>query len=101
MLLPLQPSMMGEVFVGENKNFMFYGEVGYDWVAFQYWKDSDADVSRMMDKMDAVNASVGFRYQYKDFLAVEMGLGQRLFTGIGNFFQADGTFIDFSAMVRF
>ena len=97
----LQPSMMGEVFVGENKNFMFYGEVGYDWVAFQYWKDSDADVSRMMDKMDAVNASVGFRYQYKDFLAVEMGLGQRLFTGIGNFFQADGTFIDFSAMVRF
>ena len=93
--------MMGEVFVGENKNFMFYGEVGYDWVAFQYWKDSDADVSRMMDKMDAVNASVGFRYQYKDFLAVEFGVGQQLFTGIGNFFQADGTFIDFSAMVRF
>ena len=92
---------MGEVFVGENKNFMFYGEVGYDWVAFQYWKDSDADVSRMMDKMDAVNASVGFRYQYKDFLAVELGLGEKLFTGLGNYFQADGTFIDFSAMIRF
>lgn len=97
----LQPSMLGEVFVGEEKNFMFYGEVGYDWVAFQYAKDNDADSNRMMDKMDAVNASVGFRYQYKDFLAVELGLGEKLFTGIGNFFQADGTFIDFSAMVRF
>ena len=97
----LQPSMLGEVFVGENKNFMFYGEAGYDWVAFQFAKDNDADSKRIMDKMDAVNASVGFRYQYKDFLAVELGLGEKLFTGIGNFFQADGTFIDFSAMVRF
>ena len=96
-----QPSMLGEVFVGENKNFMFYGEVGYDWVAFQYYKNNDADSNRMMDLMDVVNASVGFRYQYKDFLAVELGLGEKLFTGIGNFFQADGTFIDFSAMVRF
>ncbi|SIO02847.1 hypothetical protein [Fibrobacter sp. UWB11] len=97
----LQPSMLGEVFVGEEKNLMFYGEVGYDWVAFQYMKNTDTDTNRMMDVMDAVNASIGFRYQYKDFLAVEMGLGQKLFTGIGNFFQADGTFIDFSAMVRF
>ena len=97
----LQPSMLGEVFVGEEKNFMFYGEVGYDWVAFQYMKNSDTDVSRMMDQMDAVNASVGFRYQYKDYLAVEFGIGEKLFTGVGNFFQADGTFIDFSAMVRF
>ena len=97
----LQPSMLGEVFVGEEKNFMFYGEVGYDWVAFQYAKDNDSDTNRMMDVMDAVNASVGFRYQYKDFLAVEFGIGEKLFTGIGNFFQADGTFIDFSAMVRF
>ena len=97
----LQPSMLGEVFVGEEKNFLFYGEVGYDWVAFQYLKNNDSDVSRMMDKMDAVNASVGFRYQYKNFLAVELGLGEKLFTGLGNYFQADGTFIDFSAMVRF
>ena len=97
----LQPNMLGEVFVGEEKNFMFYGEVGYDWVAFQYMKNSDTDVSRMMDQMDAVNASVGFRYQYKDYLAVEFGIGEKLFTGVGNFFQADGTFIDFSAMVRF
>ena len=97
----LQPSMMGEVFVGESKNLMFYGEVGYDWVAFRYVKNKNADYSKMMDKMDAVNASIGFRYQYKDFLAVELGLGEKLFTGLGNYFQADGTFIDFSAMVRF
>ena len=97
----LQPSMLGEVFVGENKNFMFYGEVGYDWVAFRYLKNKDADYSKMMDVMNSVNASVGFRYQYKDFLAVEMGLGEKLFTGLGNYFQADGTFIDFSAMIRF
>ena len=97
----LQPSMLGEVFVGENKNFMFYCEVGYDWVAFRYLKDNDADYSKMMDAMNTVNASVGFRYQYKDFLAVELGLGEKLFTGIGNFFQEDGTFVDFSAMIRF
>ncbi|WP_173475725.1 hypothetical protein [Fibrobacter succinogenes] len=97
----LQPSMLGEVFLGENKNFMFYGEVGYDWVVFRYMKDDDADYSRMMDVMNSVNASVGFRYQYKDFLAVELGLGEKLFTGLGNFFQADGTFLDFSAMIRF
>ena len=52
-------------------------------------------------RMYPVVASVGFRYQYKDFLAVELGLGDKLFTGAGNFFQADGTYIDFSAMVRF
>ena len=97
----LQPSMLGEVFVGENKNFMFYGEVGYDWVAFQYAKDNDSDMNRMMDKMDAVNASVGFRYQYKDYLAVEFGLGESLFAGSGNFFQSGNTFVDFSAMIRF
>jgi hypothetical protein len=97
----LQPSMLGEVFVGEEKNFLFYGEVGYDWVAFQYLKNNDSDMSRMMDVMNSVNASIGFRYQYKDFLAVELGLGEKLFTGLGNYFQADGTFIDFSAMVRF
>ena len=97
----LQPSMLGEVFVGEEKNFLFYGEVGYDWVAFQYLKNNDSDMSRMMDVMNSVNASIGFRYQYKDFLAVELGLGEKLFTGLGNYFQADGTFIDFSAMIRF
>jgi hypothetical protein len=97
----LQPSMLGEVFLGENKNFMFYGEVGYDWVAFQYTKNGDTDTSRMMDLMDVVNASVGFRYQYKDYLAVEFGIGESLFTGTGNFFQSGNTILDFSAMIRF
>ncbi len=97
----VQPSMLGEVFIGENKNFMFYGEVGYDWVAFRYLKNNDSDYSKMMDKMDEVNASIGFRYQYKDFLAVELGIGESLFTGIGNLFQSVETIVDFSAMVRF
>jgi len=99
----IQPSMMGEVFVGENKNFMFYGEVGYDWVAFRYVKDNDADYSKMMDMMDVVKASVGFRYQYKDFLAVELGLAENmnLLRGPGNFFQSGETIANFSAMVRF
>jgi hypothetical protein len=97
----LQPSMLGEVFIGEEKNFMFYGEVGYNWVVFSYNKNNDSDVTAMVDRMYPVVASVGFRYQYKDFLAVELGLGDKLFTGAGNFFQADGTYIDFSAMVRF
>ena len=97
----IQPSMMGEVFLGENKNFMFYGEAGYDWVAFRYYKHDDPDFSVKGYNMNTVNASIGFRYQYKDFLSVELGLGEKLFTGLGNYFQEDGTFVDFSAMVRF
>ena len=97
----LQPSMMGEVFVGESKNFMFYGEAGYNWVAFSYTSNSDTDYSTMVDKMETVNASIGFRYQYKDFLAVELGLGEQLFSDAGAFFNGSNTFVDFSAMVRF
>ena len=97
----LQPSLLGEVFVGEEKNFMFYGEVGYDWNAFTYNKDNNSDISTMFYRMNPVVASVGFRYQYKDFLSVELGLGNELFSGSGNFFNGDHTFVDFSAMVRF
>ena len=97
----LQPSMMGEVFIGESKNFMFYGEVGYDWVAFDFDKNNDNDTNQMTDIMQPVVAAVGFRYQYKDFLAVELGLGQQLFSNAGAFFNGDNTFIDFSAMIRF
>ena len=96
----LQPSMMGEVFVGENKNFMFYGEVGYDWNVFTYRKVNER-VRTMEDEMDEVNASVGFRYQYKEFLAVEMGVGQHVFTSTKSIFNGENTFVDFSAMVRF
>ena len=97
----LQPSMMGEVFIGESKNFMFYGEVGYDWVAFDFDKNNDNDTNQMTDIMQPVVAALGFRYQYKDFLAVELGLGQQLFSNAGAFFNGDNTFIDFSAMIRF
>ena len=98
----IQPSMLGEVFVGENKNFMFYGEVGYDWVAFRYYNEKEPnDLSVLGYNMNTVNASIGFRYQYKDFLAAEFSIGEKLFTGIGNFFTEDGTFVDFSAMIRF
>lgn len=95
----LQPSMLGEVFVGEDKNFMFYGEVGYDWVLFQYKKEGD--LKTIMDRMNTVNASVGFRYQYKDYLSAEFGIGQQVFTSTKSIFNGDNTFVDFSAMVRF
>ena len=97
----MQPSMMGEVFVGESKNFMFYGEVGYDWVVYELDKDNNSDVNKMTDVMQPVVAAVGFRYQYKDFLAIELGLGQQLFSDAGSFFNGENTFIDFSAMIRF
>lgn len=97
----LQPSMMGEVFVGESKNFMFYGEVGYDWVAFEFEKNNNNDTNQMTDIMQPVVAAVGFRYQYKEFLAIEMGLGQQLFSSSGAFFNGENTFLDFSATIRF
>ena len=95
----LQPSMLGEVFVGEDKNFMFYGEVGYDWVLFQYKKEGD--LKTIMDRMNTVNASIGFRYQYKDYLSAEFGIGQQVFTSTKSIFNGDNTFVDFSAMIRF
>ena len=95
----LQPSMLGEVFVGEEKNFMFYGEVGYDWVLFRYEKNGDDKT--ITDRMNSVNTSVGFRYQYKDFLSAEFGIGQQVFTSTKSIFNGDNTFVDFSAMVRF
>ncbi len=95
----LQPSMLGEVFVGEEKNFMFYGEVGYDWVLFRYEKNGDNKT--ITDRMNSVNTSVGFRYQYKDFLSAEFGIGQQVFTSTKSIFNGDNTFVDFSAMVRF
>ena len=97
----LQPSILGEVFVGEKKNFMFYGEIGYDWIVFQYLSNSASDFSIMTDRMNELNASVGFRYQYKDFLAVEMGIGQQVFSSTKSIFNGDNTFVDFSAMIRF
>ena len=97
----LQPSILGEVFVGEKKNFMFYGEIGYDWIVFQYLSNSAVDFSVMTDRMNELNASVGFRYQYKDFLAVEMGIGQQVFSSTKSIFNGDNTFVDFSAMIRF
>ena len=51
--------------------------------------------------MESVNASVGFRYQYKDFLAVELGLEEMLFRNPGSIFQDTQTLANFSAMVRF
>lgn len=95
----LQPSMLGEVFVGEDKNFMFYGEVGYDWILFQYEKNNDN--KRMMDRMYTMNASVGCRYQYKDFLAVELGLEDQFFKAPGSVFQNSEIVTNFSVMVRF
>ena len=99
----IQPSMMGEVFVGKSKNFMFYGEVGYNWFAFRYNKhmEHDDDVYAFGYEMESVNASVGFRYQYKDFLAVELGLEEKLFKDAGAYFNGTDTFANFSAMVRF
>lgn len=100
----VQPSMMGEVFVGESKNFMFYGEAGYNWFAFRYSKHKDGNDNELYEmgyEMESVNASVGFRYQYKDFLAVELGLEEKLFRNPGSIFQDTQTLANFSAMVRF
>jgi len=97
----LQPSVLGEIFVGEQKNFMFYGEFGYNWDLFVLNKDNASDKTTISDEMFPVVTSVGFRYQYKDFLSVEFGIGDSLFSGSGNFFNGTHTFLVFSAMFRF
>lgn len=97
----LSPNILGEYIL--NSNFMFFGEVAYDWLAFGYYKADEVnkdETSSMKTSMDKVTADIGVRFQYRR-LACEFALGDSFFTDTKSMFNGEGVFISFGAFLFF
>lgn len=100
--LALSPNILGEVFLRDD--ILIFGEASYDWLAFGYGGGTDEngeDYSVLQSKMNKVNATLGFRYQLKDFFAAEFAFGDSFFTDTKSIFNGEGTFISFGAFLYF
>lgn len=98
----LEPHVMGEVFL--TKNVMFFGEASYQWAAVSSQKAKDFDGSKtevLVSQMNKVDASLGARWQYNDFIACEFALGDRLFTDTKASFDGEGVFASFGGFIYF
>lgn len=98
----LEPQLLGEVFLTDN--VMFFGEASYQWVAAAYQDGSngtDDDYSVLVSQMDKVEASMGVRLQYQDFVACEFALGDSFFTDTKSIFNGEGVFISFGGFIYF
>lgn len=98
----LEPHVMGEVFL--TKNVMFFGEASYQWVAVSSQKAKDFDGAKtdvLVSQMNKVDASLGARWQYNDFIACEFALGDRLFTDTKASFDGEGVFASFGGFIYF
>lgn len=98
----LEPQLLGEVFL--TKSVMFFGEASYQWVAATYQDGSDnagEDYSVLASQMDKVDASIGVRLQYQDFVACEFALGDSFFTDTKSIFNGEGVFVSFGGFIYF
>ena len=99
--LSLTPNILGEVLLTES--LMLFGEAGYTWEAFRYI-DSKTPYDEVKVKesiADKVEASLGFRYQYKDWAACEFAFGDSFFTDTKSIFNGEGVFVSFGAFIYF
>lgn len=98
----LEPQLLGEVFL--NDNVMFFGEASYQWVAATYQDGSDnfgEDYSVLASQMDKVDASIGIRLQYQNFVACEFAFGDSFFTDTKSIFNGEGVFVSFGGFIYF
>lgn len=98
----LEPQILGEVYI--NKNVMVFGEASYQWVAASYQEGSDKygeNYDVLVTQMDKVDASMGLRLQYQDFVACEFALGDTFFRDTKAVFNGEGVFISFGAFLYF
>ena len=97
----LTPNILGEVLLGES--FMLFGEANYTWEAFRYINNKTPydDVKIKQSVSDKVEASMGFRYQYKDWAACEFAFGDSFFTDTKSIFNGEGVFVNFGAFIYF
>ena len=100
-MLNLSPNILGEVLLGES--FMLFGEASYTWKAFRYLnKDAPGERVTLKESVaDKVEASMGLRYQYKDWAACEFAFGDSFFTDTKSIFNGEGVFVSFGGFIYF
>ncbi|WP_405337934.1 hypothetical protein [Fibrobacter sp.] len=99
--LSLTPNILGEVLLTES--LMLFGEASYTWEAFRY-VDSKTPYDNVEIKKsvsDKVDASMGFRYQYKNWAACEFAFGDSFFTDTKSIFNGEGVFVSFGGFIYF
>lgn len=100
--LSLTPNVVGEVLLGES--VMLFGEAAYQWEAVSYTKGENieaGDYKVLESVADKVQATVGFRYQYKDWAACEFAFGDSFFTDTKSIFNGEGVFVSFGGFIYF
>ena len=100
--LSLAPNIVGEVLLGES--VMLFGEAAYQWEAVSYTKGENiesGDYKVLESVADKVQATVGFRYQYKDWAACEFAFGDKIFTDTKSIFNGEGVFVSFGGFIYF
>lgn len=100
--LALNPNILGEALIG--KNVILFGEASYEWLVFNYTKgtfDENNDYTLLESHMNKVTATLGFRYQYEDWIACEFAFGEKVFTDTKSIFNGEGTFISFGGFLYF
>jgi hypothetical protein len=100
--LSLTPNVLAEALV--HKSVMLFGEASYEWNAFQYVSGTDATGDEYTVKesvADIVNARIGLRYQYEDWIACEFAFGDSFFTDTKSIFNGEGIFVKFGGFLYF
>jgi hypothetical protein len=97
----LAPNILGEVLLTES--LMLFGEASYTWEAFSYVDNQTpyADVKVKRSVADKVEATMGLRYQYKDWAACEFAFGDSFFTDTKSIFNGEGVFVSFGGFIYF
>ena len=97
----LAPNILGEVLLTES--LMLFGGASYTWEAFRYVDNQTpyADVKVKRSVADKVEATMGLRYQYKDWAACEFAFGDSFFTDTKSIFNGEGVFVSFGGFIYF
>lgn len=98
----LSPNVLGEVLLGSH--VMLFGEASYNWRVFDFTSGTDAtddEYTAMESVSDQVTATVGFRYQYGNWIACEFAFGDTFFTDTKSIFNGEGVFVSFGGFIYF
>ncbi|MCF0224602.1 MAG: hypothetical protein HUK20_10045 [Fibrobacter sp.] len=100
--LELIPNLLGEVAI--NESMLIFGEANLCWMALAFGTGTDengGDYTALRSQMAKSKATVGFRYQHKDFAAVEFAFGDTFFTDTKSIFNGQDVFVSFGGFILF
>lgn len=98
----LTPNVLGEVAI--NKSILFFGEAAYDWNVLETETGTNSeneDMSAFRSISGKTTATIGFRYQFKDILAIDLAIGDSFFTSTKSIFNGQDVFASFGAFLYF